>query len=186
MGEDGWLLTLTRRLRTIRSCGHYSAQKNSPRKFFGSARQHIFCRKSWALLGINFFDTRNILKQRKMPLRNDSVLWDKIIWRKIVILAPSLILNIFRYQKFCEIQKGSPTKFSGTVSQHNFCRKLWALLGISFSDTLNFLKRKDSSTKRFRTVTQNKLDRKSWYSPPFLSLTFIDIRDSLKHRRVPL
>ena len=66
--------------------------------------------------GINFFDTWNFLKHRSFPLRIDSVLWDKTIWRKIVILASSLIA-FFRYQIFCQTQKGSSTIFLRTVTQ---------------------------------------------------------------------
>ena len=61
----------------------------SPTKFFGAVIQQIFNRKSlYSLLRHNFFDSRNFLKHRSFPLRNDSVVWDKTIWRKIVILAP--------------------------------------------------------------------------------------------------
>ena len=47
----------------------------------------------------------------------------KQFWRKIVIPAPSLIPNIFRYQKFSEAQKGSSTKSFGTVRQKFFDSK---------------------------------------------------------------
>ena len=43
--------------------------------------------------------------------------------REIVILAPSLIPNIFRYQKFCETQKGSSTNSFGTVRQKESMEK---------------------------------------------------------------
>ena len=47
--------------------------------------------------------------------------FDKESW-----YSPSpLIHKFFRYQKFCETQKGSPTKFFGTVRQQIFNRKSW-------------------------------------------------------------
>ena len=49
----------------------------------------------------------------------------KQFWRKIVIPAPSLIPNIFRYQRFSETQKGSSTNFFGTVRQKFFNGKSW-------------------------------------------------------------
>ena len=55
-------------------------QKVSPTKFFGTVKQQIFYRKTYIpLLGMSFFDNRNFLKHRRVPLRNDSVLWDKTI-----------------------------------------------------------------------------------------------------------
>ena len=56
--------------------------------------------------------------------------------------------KFFRYQKYSETPKCSPTKFFGTVGQNNF-------------------------------------DGKSWYPPPFSSLTFFDTRYFLKHREFP-
>ena len=38
--------------------------------------------------------------------------------------TPLLILNIFRYQKFSETQKGSPTKFFGTLRQKKLTKSL--------------------------------------------------------------
>ena len=38
--------------------------------------------KPTPLLSLTFFDTRNFLKHRRAPLRNDSVLWDKKILRE--------------------------------------------------------------------------------------------------------
>ena len=49
----------------------------------------------------------------------------KQIWRKIVIPAASLIPNLFRYQKFSETQKGSSSKFFGTMRQRFSNGKSW-------------------------------------------------------------
>ena len=65
------------------------------------------------LSSIKFFETR-IFFETMVSLRNDSVLTTQQFWRKIVIPALSLIPYVFRYQKFSETQKGSPTSFFGT------------------------------------------------------------------------
>ena len=96
-------------------------QKNPQRKD-SVLRQNNSNGKSWfppPPVFLTFFETRKFLKHRKVPLRNDSVLWDKTIWQKIVIRAPSLIPYIFRYPKLFETQKGSSTKWFGTV-RHKF------------------------------------------------------------------
>ena len=103
-------------------------------------------------------------------------------------LPPPLIHKIFRYQKFCEIQKGPPTKFFDTVRQQIFNRKSW------FSPLRHKIIRypklsetpKSSSTKWFGTVKYNNFDGKSWYPPPLYSLNFFDSRNFLKYRRVLL
>ena len=89
-----------------------------------------------------------------------------------MIPAPSLSPNIFRYQKCSEKQKGSSTKFFGTVRQ-KFWHKIVILppfnppplLSIKFFDTGNFVKQKVSPTKFFGTLRQQFFYRKSWYSP---------------------
>ena len=59
------------------------AQKCSPTKFFGTVRKQFFDGKSWyslpPLSSIKLFETRDFSKHRRVPLRNDSVLWDKTI-----------------------------------------------------------------------------------------------------------
>ena len=65
---------------------------------------------------IKLFETRNFLKNSRIPLRNFPVLWDKKFRRKIVI-GPLLSIIFFRYQKFSEKQKGSFAKI--------FVRLLW-------------------------------------------------------------
>ena len=68
-------------------------------------------------LSINFFTSENFLKHSREGLlyeiiRNSET---KQFWWKNMITAPSLILYIFRYQKFSETKKGSLTKIFGTV-----------------------------------------------------------------------
>ena len=84
--------------------------------------------------------------------------------------------------------KGSPTKSFGTVRQKNFYWKSWyyPLRHKIFRYPKLSEPQKGSSTKWFGTVRQNNFDGKSWYTPPLLYLTIFDIRNFLKHRRVPL
>ena len=109
-------------------------------------------------------------------------------WYSLPPPPPFLIHKIFRYQKFCKTQKGSPTKFFGTVRQQIFYRKSWYshLRHKIFRYPKLSETQKDSSTKLFGTVRQNNFDGRSWYPPLFLSLTFFDTGNFLKHRRVPL
>ena len=124
-----------------------TAHKGSPTKFFGTARQKIFYRKS------SFSPLRH--KVFRYPKLSEGFLYEmfwycetKQVWRKIVIPAASYPQH-FSIPEFSETQKGS-------------------------------------SSKCFDTVRQNNFDGKSWYPPPLLSPTFFDIRNFLKHRRVPL
>ena len=79
-----------------------------------------------ALLSINVFDTRNILKHTRVPLRSFSGLWDKKnsdgeTWYP----HPPFIHKFFPHLKFSETQKGSPTKFLGTMRLTIFYGKSW-------------------------------------------------------------
>ena len=77
------------------------------------------------LVSKNFFDTRNQWHHKGFPYEVFRYCETKQFWQKIVLPAPSLIPNIFRYQKFSETQKGSSTKFFGTVRQKFFNGKSW-------------------------------------------------------------
>ena len=92
------------------------------------------------LLCINCFDTRNFVKHRRFPLPSFPVLWDKVFDRKS--WYSPLMRQMFRYQKLCETQKVSPTKFSGTVRQNLLHGKLWYFLRLMHenTDTRVFLK----------------------------------------------
>ena len=101
-----------------------TAHKGSPTKFFGTARQKIFYRKS------RFSPLRH--KIFRYPKLSEGFLYEmfwycetKQFWRKIVIPAASLIPNIFRYQNFSETEKGSSSKRFDTVRQNNFDGKSW-------------------------------------------------------------
>ena len=106
--------------------------------------------ESWCpptFFSLTISDIKRILKHRRVHLRNVWVLWDKNFQRKIVKPLPLLCKKNFDC-KTSETQKGSPTKFSGTVSQKNW--------------------------------------RGSWCPPALFSSTFFNIKNFLKHRRLPL
>ena len=69
------------------------------------------------LIGIKLIVIRYFVEHNMVPLRKDSVLWEKKNWRKDVIASPSLIPNFFRYQKTSETKKDFSTEVFGTVRQ---------------------------------------------------------------------
>ena len=83
-----------------------------------------------------------------------------------MIFAPSLVLNIFRYQNFSGTQKGSPTKFFGTVREKIFDGKSRYFLphliqNFSIPEISETLKRSPtkffgSETKKFRQKIENR------------------------------
>ena len=88
---------------------------------------------------MKIFDERIFLKHQSVLQWNISIQWDKNR-RKIVI--PPLIQTFSIPEDFWNTaQKGSPTKFIGTVRQKTFDGKTWyPLVCIKFFDTPNFLK----------------------------------------------
>ena len=116
------------------------------------------------LLSIKFFDTPNWWNTKGFPYQTFWHCERENFWRKFVIIpAPFLIPNIFRYQKFSEAEKVSTVKFFGTVRQQIFDGKSWCpplslIFNIfwyqKFSET-----QKGSSTKFLGTVrlsTENR------------------------------
>ena len=129
----------------------FETQKGSPAKSFGTVGQQFFCRKLWyPLLGINFFDTRNFVKHRKVPLRKDSVLWKKTILTESRGISNTS--NIFGYQKFSETRKSFRTNFFGSVRQHIFDDQSWSspLIHEIFPYQKVFETQKGSPSEAFR------------------------------------
>ena len=91
--------------------------------------------------------------------------WETKNFRRKIMISPPLIHNIFRYRKFCETKKGSPTKFFGTVRQQSFYGKsLYSPLRHKVSRYAIFSETQTgSSTKIFATVRQIFFNRKSWH-----------------------
>ena len=97
-----------------------------------------------------------------------------------------LIHKIFRYQKFCETQKGSSTKWFGTVRQKIFDGNLWyPLLCIEFFDTPNFLRQWRDAHEIVRHCETKNFRRKN-VIPPFSSIKLFETRSFLKNSRIPL
>ena len=141
------------------------------RSFFGTLRQQIFYRKSWySPLWHKIFQYVKLSETQK----GSSTKWfgteTKLFWRKILIPAPFLNPNIFRYQKFSETRV-SLRNFS-LLWDKMFDIKSWyslppsPLLSIKFSDTRNFAKHRRFPLRSFfGTLRQQIFYRKSWYSP---------------------
>ena len=165
-------------------------------KFFGIARQKLFDSKSEYrninVLRINFFRYPKLMKHYLIPQRNFSVLWDKKLRRKLLLLSTLSYTYIFPLPEvfWNTALKGSTKKFFGIARQTNFDGKSW------FPPTLhpNFFSipeinetLKDSPMKFFGTARQVTLDAKSWYSPPSFTFKLFRYRESseTQHIRVP-
>ena len=108
------------------------------------------------------FETRIILKHRRVLPRWFLAMWDKKI-DKIVI--PLLCKNVW-YQNISETQKGWPTLFFGDLGQKNIDGKKWhPLLIHELFPYWNFSERqKRSPTKFIGTVRLKVLHGKTWNS----------------------
>ena len=98
------------------------------------------------------------------------------IFLRFRIVTPPLIHKIFRYQKFSETQKGSPTKIFRTVAQQIFDGKLWHslpphFLSIKFFSTRNFLKNRRFPYEIF-WYCETKNFRRKIVIPPIMRKIF--------------
>ena len=90
----------------------------STRNFSALWNKKISTKNSeFPLLSVGFFDTRFFLKHKRVVLRSFPVLWDTDFDKKLWYTPSSPIHKKFRYPKFSETQKGSPTTFFGIVRQ---------------------------------------------------------------------
>ena len=144
--------------------------RNVPELWDKKVRRKILILALPPSLSINFFTSENFLESSTEGLlyeisRNCET---KQFWWKNVITAPSLILYIFRYQKFSETKKGSLTKFSALWDEKNPMGIIHSLPPPSFSKTFSPVEylwntaQKGSFTKCFVTMRMNKFDGKSW------------------------
>ena len=143
-----------------------TAQKGSPMKFFGTVRQKIFDGKSWyppSFIHNFFFATGLFLKHGSEGFHYEIF---RHCEKKILTEnrdnppPPRLIHNFFRYHKFCETKKGSPTKFFGIVRQQISKTKSWysPLRHKVFRDPKFSETQSGSSTKFFGTVRRKFFD----------------------------
>ena len=122
------------------------------------------------LLWIKSLQTRYLLKQRRVPLRQFSALWDRTFSTENFFI-PFVCLNFFDTLTFLKQWKVPPRTFSVLWDKKSFNRKKWipppkhkVFGNPKLSETL-----KSSHTKFVGTVIQNIFDGKLWY-PSSLSL----------------
>ena len=148
-----------------------------------SRRRVVMCTH---FLFLYIFRHKKFLKPRTVHLRNVWVLWDKNFQRKIVKPFPLLCMKNFDC-KTSETQKGSPTKFFGTVSQKSW-RGSWCpppLFTSTFFNIKNFLKHRRVPLRMVRDWKTNIFEAQSWSPDPFFLQHFLHLEIYLKHRRVP-
>ena len=147
-------------------------------------------RKSWyppALLFIILLHTRKLLEHRRDPWRSFSALWDKKVLTESGHTPPTYPI-FFPYQNFLETQKGSATKFCGTVKKV-FSGKMWLPVPSypwTLSHTIKFLKNRKvplQSSSSQSSETESFGQNRDAPSPMHET---IDTRIFLKHRSVPL
>ena len=108
----------------------YQKHKSSPTKTFGSVRQFFFWRR--IVIPPSFyawiFSIPETFSNTGVPLENRSVLWDKTISREdCETHHPLIFLTFFVKWNFLK-QKGSPTKFFGTLRRKIFDENAWYYL----------------------------------------------------------
>ena len=137
-------------------------------------------RGSWCpppFLFLTFFDIESFLKHRRVPWRNLSVLWNKIVLRRILIPLPPYAWKISEPDFFWN-DEGFPKKCFDTVRQTILKTIVMPthFLFLTFFQRKISETQKSSSTKCFGTVRWNHFDAQSWRPPPFLSLLFFDFK----------
>ena len=126
-------------------------------------------------------------EHRKVPLRKVSVLWDQKSRRRFVMCTHFLFLNIFRHKKFLK-HRTVHLRNVWVLWDKNFQRKIVKPLPILCKknfDCKTSETQKGSPTNFFGTVSQKNW-RGSWCPPPLFTSTFFNIKNFLKHRKVPL
>ena len=123
------------------------------------------------LLSINFFDTRNFVKHRRVPLWNFSALWDKkFSTENLDTPSPLLSKNFFATGHFL---KHRSEGFLYEIFRHCETKNFWQRIVILPSPLIHKFFRhqklcetkKGSPTKFFGTVREQIFHTKSWSSP---------------------
>ena len=148
--------------------------KNSPTKFFGTVRQKFLTENRDTpspplppFLSIKFFDTRNFVKHRRVPLWSFSVLRSKKVSREnrdITLLK----MKFFDTRNFLKHRRFPQLNDLVLWHKNNFDGKSRyppPLLSLTFVDTRNFLKHRRVllrnfsalSDKNFSTETRDTL-----------------------------
>ena len=106
-----------------------------------------------------------------------------------MIPLPSVILKIFRFQKFSETHKGSSTKYFGTVRQNFLDGKSWyhPFYAWKFFDTRNFLRYRRVPPRNILVLYDKNFSTENRDTSPLLGMSFlIPEQIFLLHRRVPV
>ena len=93
---------------------------------------------------------------------------------RILMPTPFLFLNVFRYRKFSETQKGSLTKSFGTVKQSSFTENPDTPTPLMQEKFLNqiFSETMKASLRNVSIQRDKKILGQSWCPPTLFSLTF--------------
>ena len=139
-----------------------------------------------ALLCTKNFDIKICWNRKVFPYEMRQYCEPKTLTR-ILMPTPFLVLNVFRYAKFSETQKGSLTKSSGTVKQNSFTENPDTPTPLMHEKFLNqiFSETMKASLRNVSIQWDKKILGKSWRPSTFFSLTFFQ-KKFLKHRRAPL
>ena len=135
---------------------------------------------------IKLFETKNFLKNSRIPLRKFSALWDIKISTENCDMPPLIHKLFFDTKKFPENRRVPLQSFSGSVLwDKNFRQKPDApLLCMKIFDKRIFLKHQSVLQWNFSVQWDKNFDGKSWY-PPLVYKIFSPTRIFLKHRMVP-
>ena len=155
-----------------------------PTKFFGTVRQkrEIFrypkfsetlkgCPRNFS--PIKLFETKNFLKNSRIPLRKFSALWDIKISTENRDMPPLIHKFFFDNRKFPENRKVRLQSFSFRSCETKSSNKtvMPPLLCMKFFDKRIFLKQHQSVLQWIISVQWDKnFDGKSWTPPPLSKL----------------
>ena len=118
------------------------------------------------------------LKHRRVLLRSFLVLLDKTVCTENCDTRPSLIPNIFRYQKVSKTQKGFSTMFFDTVRHQLFDGRLWCpllLLFLKYFDARSFSKHRRDQLQSSSALWEERFPIEI-SDMPFLSIRFFGTR----------
>ena len=142
-------------------------QNGSLAKFFRSCERNSISTKPWSFPPplLETFRYQKSFETQKFIGTERQKNFDGRSWFPP---PPPPYPKFFRYRKFCETKKGSPSKFFGTVRQQSFYRKsLYSPLRHKVSRYANFSETHTGySAKFFAIVRQIFFNRKSWHPFP--------------------
>ena len=125
-------------------------QKGSSTNFFSTLKQEFLKKKSWyslpllrPLLFTKLLDTRHFVRQRRVPLIDESVLWHKILLTENCDIRPLSDVWRFSTPKIFWNTVGSSARWISNVTKNNLGPKTWhppPLLSQTFVDTRHFVR----------------------------------------------